>query len=125
MWWLGWAWLDPAVALLIGAVVAWSAFGLLRESLAATMDAVPRGIDPVQVRAFLAAQPGVDAVHHVHIWSLGAGEIALTAHVVRHCDTGHDAFIAQTVGELGQRFRITHPTLQVEHGDGCRDATAH
>ena len=125
MWWLGWAWLDPAVALLIGAVVAWSAFGLLRESLAATMDAVPRGIDPAQVRAFLAAQPGVDAVHHVHIWSLGAGEIALTAHVVRHCDTGHDAFIAQTVGELGQRFRISHPTLQVEYGDGCGDATPH
>ena len=86
------------------------------------MDAVPRGIDPAQVRAFLATQPGVEAVHHVHIWSLGAGEIALTAHVVRHCDSGHDAFIAQTVGELGQRFRITHPTLQVEHGDGCGDA---
>ncbi|WP_330969670.1 cation diffusion facilitator family transporter [Lysobacter sp. A3-1-A15] len=123
MWWLGWAWLDPAVALLIGAVVAFSAFGLLRESLAATMDAVPRGIDAGDVRAFLGRQPGVAAVHHVHIWPLGAGDIALTAHVVRHCDSGHDAFIARTVGELSERFGITHPTLQVEHGDGCGDAS--
>lgn len=122
MWWLGWTWLDPVVALLIGAVVAWSAFGLLRESLAVTMDAVPRGIDPAQVRAFLGAQPGVEAVHHVHIWSLGGGDIALTAHVVRHCDDGHDGFIAHSAQGLADRFGITHPTLQVEHGDGCGDA---
>lgn len=119
MWWLGWTWLDPAIALLIGAVVAVSAFGLLRESLAAAMDAVPRAIERPQVHAFLAAQPGVTAVHHLHIWSLGAGEIALTAHLVRACDERHDGFIADTSEALEQRFGITHATLQVEHGPGC------
>lgn len=119
MWWLGWEWLDPATALLIGAVVAAGAFGLLRESFNAAMDAVPRGIDQAEVHAFLAAQPGVTAVHHLHIWSLGAGEIAMTAHFVRPDDHDHDAFIDRINHELDHRFGINHPTLQVERGAGC------
>ena len=79
--------------MLIGAVVAIGAFGLLRESFNAAMDAVPRSIDQAEVRRFLAAQPGVTAVHHLHIWSLGAGEIAMTAHLVRPDAGDHDAFI--------------------------------
>ncbi|KRA21211.1 cation diffusion facilitator family transporter [Lysobacter sp. Root604] len=119
MWWLGWAWLDPVIALLIGVVVAVGAFGLLRESFNAAMDAVPRGIDQAQVAAFLAQQPGVTAVHHLHIWSLGAGEIAMTAHLVRPDDADHDAFIDRLNHELDRRYGINHPTLQVEHGRAC------
>ncbi|KRD30533.1 MULTISPECIES: cation diffusion facilitator family transporter [unclassified Lysobacter] len=119
MWWLGWAWLDPVIALLIGVVVAAGAFGLLRESFNAAMDAVPRGIDQAQVAAFLAQQPGVTAVHHLHIWSLGAGEIAMTAHLVRPDDADHDAFIDRLNHELDRRYGINHPTLQVEHGRAC------
>ncbi len=119
MWWLGWAWLDPATALLIGAVVAIGAFGLLRESFAAAMDAVPRSIDQVDVRLFLERQPGVVAVHHLHIWSLGAGEIAMTAHLVRPDNSDHDDFIDQLNHALDQQFGINHPTLQVERGTGC------
>lgn len=116
---LGWAWLDPLTALLVGAVVAIGAFGLLRDAFNAAMDAVPRGIDQAQVSAFLAAQPGVSAVHHLHIWSLGAGEIAMTAHLVRP-DTGdHDRFIDRLNRDLDHRFGINHPTLQIEHGQAC------
>ena len=119
MLWLGWAWLDPMIALLIGLVVAASAFGLLRESFNAAMDAVPRSIDQEAVRGFLAGQPGVSAVHHLHIWSLGAGEIAMTAHLVRPDAHDHDAFIDRANLALDQRFGINHPTLQIEHGTAC------
>lgn len=119
MLWLGWAWLDPMIALLIGLVVAASAFGLLRESFNAAMDAVPRSIDQEAVRGFLAGQAGVRAVHHVHIWSLGAGEIAMTAHLVRPDAHDHDAFIDRVNLALDQRFGINHPTLQIEHGTAC------
>lgn len=119
MWWLGWEWLDPATALLIGVVIAIGAFGLLRESFNAAMDAVPRGIDQPEVHAFLARQPGVTAVHHVHIWSLGAGEIAMTAHLVRPDGHDQDTFIDRLSHELDRRFGINHPTLQVERGTAC------
>ena len=119
MLWLGWAWLDPMIALLIGLVVAASAFGLLRESFNAAMDAVPAAIDQASVRGWLLAQDGVTAVHHLHIWSLGAGEIAMTAHLVRPDAHDHDAFIDRVNLALDQRFGINHPTLQIEHGTAC------
>lgn len=129
MWALGWSWLDPATALLIGVVIAVGTFGLLRDSFNAAMDAVPTNIDQAEVTAFLVAQPGVDAVHHLHIWPLGAGEVALTAHLVRRRADDHDAFIDATVHELDHRFGINHATLQIEHGGRCEhdlhDAAPH
>ena len=116
---LGWRWLDPATALLVGAVVALGAFGLLRDAFNAAMDAVPLGVDQAQVRDFLSSQAGVSAVHHLHIWSLGAGEIAMTAHLVRHEASDHDLFIDRIVDELDQRFGINHVTLQIERGSAC------
>jgi cobalt-zinc-cadmium efflux system protein len=119
MWAMGWRWLDPATALLISAVVAVTAFGLLRESFNAAMDAVPARIERTDVADFLGSQPGVQAVHHLHIWSLGAGEIAMTAHLVRPAVDDHDAFLDRVCHELDERFGINHPTLQVEHGAAC------
>src|SRR5690606_35498821 len=119
IWWLGWAWLDPLIALLVGVVVAVGAAGLLRAAFEAAMDAVPRTLERSQVLEFLAAQPGVEAVHHLHIWSLGTGEIAMTAHLVRPPLDDHDHFIDRLARELDSRFRINHPTIQIEHGDAC------
>jgi len=116
---LGWQWLDPVTALLVGAVVAASAFGLLRDAFNAAMDAVPSDIDQNAVRTHLAEQEGVTAVHHLHIWSLGAGEVAMTAHLVRPRADDHDRFIDRMVRDLDARFGINHPTLQIEHGDAC------
>lgn len=119
IYWLGWNWLDPATALLISVVIAIGAWALLRDSFNAAMDAVPRSVDPDAVRGFLSAQPGVQAIHHLHIWALGAGEIAMTAHLVRPASEDHDAFIDALVHALDERFGINHPTIQIEHGHSC------
>jgi hypothetical protein len=75
------------------------------------------------------AQAGVIALHHLHIWPLGAGEIALTAHLVRPNDDDHDAFIDATLHALDERFGINHATLQIERGQACghdlHDAAPH
>lgn len=119
MLWLDWRWLDPATAALVAVVVAVGSFRLLRDAFDAAMDAVPRGLEQAEVEAFLAAQPGVSAVHHLHIWSLGAGEIAMTAHLVRAAADDHDAFLDALHHALDERFGINHPTLQIEHGTRC------
>ena len=125
----GWAWLDPAIALLVGVVIAWGAAGLLRDSFNAAMDAVPPGIDAAEVRAFIAGRPGVASVHHLHIWSLGAGGVALTAHLVRPAGADDDAFIHATQYALKSRFGIDHATLQLERGNadcaGREHSTGH
>ena len=119
MQWLGWRWLDPATAALVAVVVAVGSFRLLRDAFDAAMDAVPRGLDQTEVEAFLAGQPGVQAVHHMHIWSLGAGEVAMTAHLVRPGGEDHDGFLDALHHALDERFGINHATLQIEHGAGC------
>ena len=54
----------------------------LRDSLAMVLDAVPEGVDPVAVREF-SDQPGVTAVHDLHIWALSTTKTALSAHLVK------------------------------------------
>jgi cobalt-zinc-cadmium efflux system protein len=120
----GWAWLDPAVSLLIVVVIFISTWDLLRESLDLALDAVPKGIDPAGVYDFLAAQPGVTAVHDLHIWGLSTTDAALTAHLVVPSGKLDDARLAAICRELHDRYRIEHSTLQVERGDdGCPAGT--
>src|SRR3546814_12658917 len=73
--------------------------------------AVLSGLDQARGRDWLQAQDGVSAVHHLHIWSLGAGEIAMTAHLVRDTRDDHDAFLDRIHHALDHQFGINHPTL--------------
>src|SRR5688572_20440677 len=115
---LGWHWLDPLTALLVGAVVAVGAFALLRDAFNAAMDAVPTGIRQAEVRELLAAQPGVSAVHHLHLWSLRRAGIAMTAHLIRPQDSDHHGSLDGLGHGLDPRFGISRPTLQSERGTG-------
>ena len=110
----GWLWLDPLVSLAINAVIVWGTWGLLRDSVGMSMAAVPRGIDPAKVRAFLAGRAGVAGVHDLHIWPMSTTEIALTCHLEMPAGHPGDAFIHEICEELTERFRIGHSTLQIE-----------
>jgi cobalt-zinc-cadmium efflux system protein len=121
----GWLWLDPAVSLLIGVVIVWGTWGLLRESLNLAMDAVPAGIDAQAVEAYLAGLPGVTAVHDLHIWAMSTTESALTAHLVMPRLPSSDQFLADACHALRHRFDIGHVTIQLEHGEfACHQAPA-
>lgn len=112
----GWLWLDPAVALVIAAVIVWGTWGLLAEGLAMSLAAVPPGIEPGAVRAFLVARDGVASLHDLHVWPMSTTEVALTAHLVMPDGHPGDAFLADAAGDLAARFGIGHVTLQVETG---------
>jgi len=112
----GWLWLDPAVSLVIGAVILWGTWSLLREALALALAGVPQGVDRPGVAAYLATLPGVTEVHDLHIWGMSTTETALTAHLVRPGAALDDALLAEVCGELRKRFSIHHATLQVEGG---------
>ena len=109
-----WLWLDPVVSLAINAVIIWGTWGLLRESVGMSMAAVPSRIDPVRVREFLASRPGVASLHDLHIWPMSTTEIALTCHVVMPAGHPGDGFLHQLADDLRTRFKISHPTVQVE-----------
>jgi cobalt-zinc-cadmium efflux system protein len=110
----GWWWLDPIVSLLINAVIVWGTWGLLRDSLDMTMDAVPAGIDVPSVQDYLRGLPGITDFHHLHIWPLSTTETALTVHLVKPQPEGDDELIGTACRELSVRFRIDHATIQFE-----------
>lgn len=124
----GWLWIDPAVSLVIALVIVIGTWSLLRDSLDLALDAAPRGVDPEAVKAWLAGRPGVTEVHDLHIWAMSTTEVALTAHLVRPDNADCDAFLHEVAHGLEQHFRIGHPTVQVETGEGgrpCHLAPAH
>lgn len=112
----GLTWLDPASGILVSAVIVWGTWGLLRDSVNLALDAVPSGIDPHAVEAFLANLPGVRAVHDMHIWGMSTTEVALTSHLVMPVPPADDHFLHQVCKDLQARFRIGHVTIQIEHG---------
>lgn len=113
----GWLWLDPVVSLAIVVVIAIGTWGLLRDSLDLALDAVPRGIDPGEVETYLAALPGVAAVHDLHIWGMSTTEAALTVHLVTPDAKIDDALLGRINRELREKFEIHHTTVQFELGD--------
>jgi len=119
-------WVDPALSLLISAVIVIGTWSLLRDSVDLALDAAPRGIDVAEVQDWLQARPGVEEVHDLHIWAMSTTETALTAHVIRPANGDCDVFLHETCEGLARRFNIGHATLQVEtdSGGGCRLAPA-
>ena len=110
----GWLWLDPLTSLAISGVIVWGTWSLLRDSLAMSVSGVPAAIDPQAVRQYLAACPGVTAVHDLHIWPMSTTDNALTAHLVFPGGHPGDEFLLTAATELRQRFGIGHTTLQIE-----------
>jgi cobalt-zinc-cadmium efflux system protein len=124
----GWHWLDPAVSLAIGVVIVWGTWGLLRESINLSMDAVPAEIDPLAVESYLANLAGVTAVHDLHIWAMSTTEVALTVHLVMEEPPRNDLFLHDVGDVLRDRFGIGHATTQIECGNcerDCRQAPVH
>lgn len=113
LWLTGALWIDPLISIGVVALILWGGWGLMRESLDLALDAAPRDIDVGAVRALLAAQPGVVAVHDLHVWAMSAQTRALTAHLVRP-EGSDDAFLATVSDAIAERFRISHVTLQIE-----------
>jgi cobalt-zinc-cadmium efflux system protein len=109
-------WVDPVASLGIVAVILATTWRILVQSFDMAMDAVPRSIDAVAVRGWLAAQPGVTAVHDLHIWPISATETALTAHLVVPTGAG-DGLLERVTEGLRSQFGIGHPTVQVEQTD--------
>lgn len=124
----GWRWLDPVVSIVLTLVVLGATWSLLRHSLDLVLAAVPPGIDPEAVHAYLSAQPGVKAVHDLHIWAMSTTETALTAHVVMKWPDCAPEFLGDLPRELHERFDIDHATVQLEPddaADGCKQAPDH
>lgn len=110
----GWLWVDPVVSLAVNAVIVFATWGILRQSAAMAVAGVPRSVDLAAVKRHLAELPGVSSVHDLHIWPLSTTETALSCHLVMPAGHPGDAWLVTAGVDLRDRFRIGHPTFQIE-----------
>jgi cobalt-zinc-cadmium efflux system protein len=108
----GWSLVDPLVSLVIVAVILWSTWGLLKDSVNLAMDGAPGDVDVAKLEKALMGLAGVRAVHDLHVWGLSTTETALTAHLVHDREDG-DALLIEAQA-LAKRHSIRHTTLQLE-----------
>ena len=112
--WTGWAWLDPAISLVIAVVVLLGTWDLLRQSLHLSLDGVPVSITLDRVKNYLTALPNVIEIHDLHVWAMSTSEIALTVHLVVRGGHPGNEFLCRVAEELHDNFTIGHATIQIE-----------
>ncbi len=110
----GWTQADPAVSILIGCLVLYGSWGLVREGVDILMESVPSHIDLDEMRNDLLAVSGTEEVHDLHVWCLTTRQIALSAHAVVAADADRDRVLAEMCHLLQTKFNIHHLTLQLE-----------
>jgi cobalt-zinc-cadmium efflux system protein len=116
----GWSRADSIVSFIIGGLVLYSSWGLIREGIDILMESVPSGIDLDSLREDLLAVEGTAEVHDLHVWCLTSREFALSAHAVVAPDADHDRVLSDMHQLLQGKFKIRHMTVQLE-----RDSRRH
>ena len=117
----GWTVIDPIVSLVIAAVILFSTWELLSDSLRLAVDGIPDGVDLEEVEHMLVEDEHVKETHHIHVWALSTTETALTAHVVVD-DLSHWPEVSERLKHALAEHGITHVTLEPETPDShCHD----
>ncbi len=120
----GWRIVDPIVSILVSLLILRGAWSILRETVAILMEGAPDGIDQVDLVQALCADPDIRSCHHLHVWSLGSGQVALSAHLVLGNAplAAVQGVVERATAMLHREFGIEHCTFQAEsEGEPCVD----
>lgn len=111
---MGIVWIDSVVSIAIIAVILYSSYHLLIDSLNLALDAVPENVNIEAVHNYLKNLPEVYDIHDLHIWALSTTDAALTVHLSTNTKTDV-SFITNIQHQLHEQFDIEHATIQVEY----------
>ena len=121
----GWLYIDPLLSLAIAALIAYGAWGIVRETSNLLMEGTPRGVDLAAVRAEITGATLVTGVHDLHVWALSPDEVALSCHIViDDTSLGNAEHVVRAIeNRLCDQFSIGHTTIQVESCHPCGEIT--
>ncbi|MBI5842644.1 MAG: cation transporter [Chloroflexi bacterium] len=115
-----WNWLDPLVSVLIGLLILWNAWGILRQTIHILLESTPENIDVDKLLTDLRNVDGVLDVHDLHVWSISENLRVLSAHIVtQDTSISTGTLIQRDLNQvLARKYDIRHATLQLEC-EGC------
>lgn len=109
-----WRAADAIASFMIGGLIIYGSWGLIREGVDILMESVPAHIDLNELRRDLLAVRGAEEVHDLHVWTLASHQLALSAHAVVTVDADHDRVLGDMTVLIENKFNIRHVTLQLE-----------
>lgn len=114
---------DAAISVAIAALILWSSYGILRESVNLLLEGTPSGVDPGAVTQALGRIDGILGVHHLHIWALGPSSPAMSCHImVGDVPVKTTARLLEEINRmLAREYRIAHTTIQFEFAECAAD----
>src|SRR6266566_1736469 len=117
----GWLYIDPLLSLGIAVLIAFGAWGIVRETVNLLMEGTPREIDLTAVTDEITGTELVTSMHDLHVWALSSDEMALSCHVVvGDCPLGDAEHVVRDLeSRLCDKFAIGHTTIQVESCHPC------
>jgi cobalt-zinc-cadmium efflux system protein len=113
----GWTRADAVASFVVAVLMARTGLGLVRAAGRIFLEGAPRGVDPDALGAELAAIDGVAEVHDLHVWQIGSGESAMSAHVLVSAPRDCHEVNSRLRALLTERYGIGHVTLQADHAD--------
>ena len=116
IWFTGWSWVDSLVSVLIGILILFSSWRLLKGSLHILIEGVPEGMSTTEIAGALQKFDGVKEIHDLHVWSICSGHIALSVHVILNKNTERAETMSALKKCLLDDFGIEHTTIQFEEG---------
>ena len=114
-----WWFIDPALSLALSVFIGVNALKNLKRVLDIFLEKTPAGVDPEEIAHHLTQIPGVESVHHLHIWSMDGYRNSATLHAVVRGEYGP---VKQAIKEELAEHGIGHATVELESpGEHCRD----
>jgi len=113
----GWTRADAVASFAVAGLMAWTGFSLVRAAGRVFLEGAPRGVDPDVLGAELASIDGVAELHDLHVWQIGSGESAVSAHVLVAAPRDCHEVSSRLRVLLAERYGIGHVTLQADHAD--------
>lgn len=114
MWLYGWYAADPLFSCLIGLLIIWSSWHLIRESTNVLLEGTPAHINLAAVEDVILQTDGVEDVHDLHVWTITSGREALSAHVIHAESISQGEILKELRAKLSDRFGVDHLTIQLE-----------
>jgi len=115
---------DPLFSVLIGLLIVWSSWSLIREATNILLEGTPAHINLAAVEDAILETDGVADVHDLHIWTITSGREALSAHVIHAQTISQPNLLKELRTKLHERFGVDHLTIQMETPD-FEDDTFH
>jgi cobalt-zinc-cadmium efflux system protein len=113
---IAWRWFtaDAAVSVVVAALILYSSWRLLRDSVDVLLEGAPKHLDMAAILADLGSVDGIVSVHDLHVWSITSGLPAMSCHAVLRTDADSAAALKMLIALIRDRHHIEHTTIQIE-----------